>query len=148
MKTLITLVALSFTLTLSLTAQASSRSTVCSSADASVRIATGNMGDLVQVTEIDWNSDAQNPIRDEDGTLFEVKSEEGKSLKKIVNDGACHKGIKAFYAQNTYSQEVTITKLDGSLFTSKTANVTPDYKAVKAVLICETTTSNIMGCSK
>lgn len=148
MKTLLTLAALTLTLTFTLSAQASSRSTECSSADGSVRTVNGRMGDFVQVTEFDWNSDVETPVRDEDGSLFEVKSDEEKSIRKIVNDGVCRNGIKAFYAQNTYSKEVTITKLDGSDFSKTTKNVTPDYKAVQAVLICETTTSNIMGCSK
>jgi len=146
MKTVLTLVAI--TLTLSLTAQASSRSTKCSSADASVRIAYGQIANVVQVTEYDWNSEVETPVRDEDGTLFGVQFVEGKNLKKISNAGVCRNGTRGSFSRTTDSQEVTITKLDGSLFSKNTQNVTPDYKAVKAVLICETTTSSILSCSK
>jgi len=146
MKTLFTLALAS--LALASTAQASSYDVNCSNADASVRSVRGHRENFVSITERNWNTGEDSVIKDESGELFNVNVAGGVNLKEEVNNGQCHNGTRGYMRRTWNTEELTITKADGSLFSKNTLDVTPDLTAVKTIVVCESVTTSIMPCGK
>lgn len=132
----------------STTAHASSFNIDCSNADGSVRTASGHMDNFIQITERDWNTGTDTPIRDDSGEVFLLNSVKNTDIKEEVNNGRCNGGTQGYLRRQTYASEVIITKADGTLFSKNTLNVAPDYQSVKTILVCESVITSIMPCKK
>lgn len=144
MKIVMTLAFLAFTIT----AQASSIDVACSSANASVRTAAGHRDSFIQVTERNYRTGEDRVIRDESHDLFSSELVNRVDLKNEQNEAVCRDGIMGRWARSTYVEEIMISRKDGGLFSENTMHVTPDRKAVKAMLLCEQVVTGIMPCKR
>lgn len=130
-------------------AQASSRSTVCSSADGNVKIQNKMAESFVQLTEVSWDSQ-YNEVRKE--TVYDsydirtAKYQEKQLLKK--SHKFCDPKTKngSWMNKTIVAMKVIFTKDDGGLFTKETSGVSEDLKSVEAHVICEYVSSGIGPC--